>query len=226
MHLPKDYDPNRGEGYPVIYMLDAGSKDKMTAEISRYYHWGEIMPEVIVVGLKNIRRGLDFLPPYYDQEQTSGNGGKLLAHIKDELVPFIDNEFRTSDRRVFAGHSWAGQFLTYTLSQSPETFDAYFISSPAFGNEQRWGTQTFEILEETLRKDLDFPDFIYLSVGGAERASFLSGYYRLAGLLKEQLPATVNFYHEIHEHAVHQSNGAISMPKAMQLYFSATQEVQ
>ena len=31
-------------------MLDAGAADKMTAEIASYYHWGDMMPEVIVIG--------------------------------------------------------------------------------------------------------------------------------------------------------------------------------
>ncbi|HSH67420.1 MAG TPA: alpha/beta hydrolase-fold protein, partial [Bacteroidia bacterium] len=55
VHLPKNYDPGRAEGYPVIYMLDAGSTDKLTAEIANYYNWGYSMPELIVIGIKNVR---------------------------------------------------------------------------------------------------------------------------------------------------------------------------
>ena len=78
VHLPKNYDPDREEGYAVIYMLDAGAKDKLTAEIASYYHWGDLMPELIVIGLKNVDRGPDFLPHYYDREidgeKVPGNG--------------------------------------------------------------------------------------------------------------------------------------------------------
>lgn len=136
VHLPKNYDPDRAEGYPVIYMLDAGSKDKLTAEMAGFYHWGDLMPEVIVIGLENVQRGLDFLPHYYDAEidgeQVFGNGGKLLAYIENELIPYVNNQFNTNGDDVFAGHSWGGQFVTYALSQSPELFDAYFITSPSF----------------------------------------------------------------------------------------------
>ena len=232
VHLPKNYDPDREEGYPVIYMLDAGAADKMTAEIASYYNWGDLMPEVIVIGLKNVRRGLDFLPHYYeaeiDGEQVSGNGGKLLAYIENELIPFTNNRFKTNGDNVFAGHSWGGQFVTYALSQSPNLFDAYFITSPAFGDGEKWSKKTFDALEQTLKQDLDFPDLVYLSVGGDEwpgpltDSVLLPDYYRLTALLRRYLPEEVKLYHEVHDSANHTSNSAISIAKALQLYFATS----
>lgn len=231
VHLPKNYDPDRAEGYPVIYMLDAGSNDKMTAEIAGYYNWGEIMPEVIVIGLKNVGRGLDFAPHYFsverDGEEVVGNGGKLLAYIENELIPFADNQFNTDGDNVFAGHSWGGQFVTYTLSQSPGLFDAYFITSPSFGDDERWSKDTFDRLKQTLGQDLDFPGFIYLSAGeNEERLDRLSDYHRLTALLKQYLPEDVTLHHEVHDSANHTSNGAISMAKALQLYFATNPETE
>ena len=236
VHLPKDYDPDRDEGYPVIYMLDAGAADKMTAEIASYYHWGDLMPELIVIGLKNIRRGRDFLPHYYDVEvdgeQVFGDGGKLLAYIENELIPFTNNRFNTNGNNVFAGHSWAGQYLTYALSQSPGLFDAYFITSPAFGDDGKWSHKTFEALEQTLSEDQDFPDLVYLSMGGdgapgpLSDATMLPDYFRLAALLRRHLPETVKLHHEVHDSANHMSNSAISMTWALQLYFAASQEAE
>jgi len=236
VHLPKNYDPDREEGYPVIYMLDAGAADKMTAEIASYYHWGDLMPEVIVIGLKNVRRGFDFLPHYYeaerDGEQVSGNGGKLLAYIENELIPFADNQFNTNGDNVFAGHSWGGQFLTYALSQSPGLFDAYFITSPAFGDVGEWSDKTFDALEQTLKQDQDFPDLVYLSMGGdgspgpLSDAGLLPEYYRLTALLRRHLPEEVKMYHEVHDSANHTSNSAISIAKALQLHFATSPEVE
>ena len=227
VHLPKNYDPNHEEGYPVIYMLDAGSKDKLTAEIASYYNWGDLMPELIVIGLKNVSRGFDFLPHYYSEEfegkQVEGNGGKLLAYIENELIPFVNTRFNTNGNDVFAGHSWGGQFVTYALSQSPGLFDAYFIASPSFGDDEKWSKKTFEALEQTLKQGQDFPDFIYLSVGGDESPRLQSDYHRLTALIKQYLPEEVEFYHEVPHRANHTSNGAISIPKAMQLHFATSQ---
>ena len=225
VHLPENYDPDREDGYPVIYMLDAGAADKMTAEIAGFYHWGEIMPEVIVIGLKNMSRGPDFLPHYFsvdrDGEQIFGNGDKLLAYIENELIPYVDSRFNTNGDTIFAGHSWGGQFVTYSLSQSPSLFDAYFITSPSFGENERWSKETFDKLRLTFGQDLNFPAFIYLSAGeNEERQDRVSDYHRLAALMKQYLPEGVALHHEVHDGANHTSSNAISIAKALQLYFA------
>jgi|GEM_PF-1195742 len=237
VHLPKSYDPDREDGYPVIYMLDAGAADKLTAETAAFYHWGDLMPELIVISLKNVRRGPDFLPHYYsfennDGEQVFGNGRQLLSYIEEELIPYADRTLNTNGDKVFAGHSWGGQYLTYALSQSPGLFDAYFITSPAFGDDGEWSQKTFDALEQAFEKDQGFPDFIYLSSGGdgapgpLSDAGLLPSYFHLAALLRQHLPEDVKLIHEVHENANHTSNSAISIAKALQLYFAPAPEAE
>ena len=166
---------------------------------------------------------MDFLPHFnsaeQDGKQVFGNGGKFLAFIKDELIPFVSKKFRTNDRRVFAGHSWAGQFAAYALSQSPELFDAYFITSPVF---EEYGDQTFSALERIFKQDLDFPSFIYVSSGSTERPSYRSDFERLNTLFKQQLPKQVKWHSETNEGANHDDNADISIASALKLYFSTT----
>ena len=229
-YLPENYNPDREEGYPILYMLDVPPKIKLTAEIASYYHWGSLMPELIVVGLIDVG-GVDLLPHYYEREtsgrQTPGNGRKLLTYIEEELIPFVDKQFNTNGNNAVSGHSWGGQFVTYALSQSPGLFDAYFITSPAFGDDGKWSTKTFDALEQTLSQDQDVPDLVYLSVGGdgapgaLSDAGLLPEYYRLAALLRQHLPEEVTLVHEVHDNANHTSNSAISIAKALQLYFAA-----
>ena len=232
VHLPENYNSENKEGYPVLYVLDpdfpdndvAAQVDDLVAQAAREYHAAKIMPEAIVVGIKNVRRGIDFLPHYYsvtrDGKQVFGNGGKLLAFIKNELIPFAGKKFRTNGRRVFMGQSWGGQFVAYTLSQSPETFDAFVITSPAIGDA--WSEKTFSALKQTLKQDLDFPDFVYVSVGADEEQDLLADYDHLTTLLKQHLPKQVKLYHEVNEGLNHDNNAQASQPKAMKMYFSAS----
>ncbi len=95
VHLPENYDPENKEGYPVLYMLDAGqgnhdgghTYDEIVAQIAREHYKAKIMPEVIVIGVKNIRRGYDLLPHHTsterDGKQVFGNGDKFLAFIEN-----------------------------------------------------------------------------------------------------------------------------------------------
>ncbi|NKB90298.1 MAG: hypothetical protein GKS06_18990 [Acidobacteria bacterium] len=230
VHLPENYDPASEEGYPVIYALDpdnpeeepSGQYDDAIARAARDYHQAGIMPEAIVIGIRNIRRGLDFLPHYYsgerDGEQIAGNGDKTLAFINDELIPYASEHFRANGQRVFMGHSWSGQFLAYTLSQSPGTFDAYFITSPAFA---RWKDRTFSALEQTLEQGLGLPDFVYVSVGADEEATELEDYESLTSFFEQHLPEEVELHHEVNEGLNHDDNGLMSQPRALKLYFQS-----
>lgn len=223
VYLPENYDPENTQGYPVLYMLDADHHDdEIAAQTARELHNAGTMPEVIVIALKNISRGLDFLPHHttsaeLNGERVYGNGGKLLAYIKNELIPFANNQFKTSDRRLFAGHSWAGQFVAYSLSQFPDLFDGYFITSPSIGE---YGDKTYDDLTRVFKQDLDFPAFVYVSVGSSEEPDLLTDYDRLTAILKQHLPAHTQFQLEVNEGATHDNNGSISVPTAMKLYFS------
>jgi len=216
VHLPKNYNPESKEGYPVFYMLDA---DQETDEIAAQP--ADDLPEVIVIAIHNVRRGMDFLPHHSsnkkDGKQVFGNGGKFLSFIKDELIPLVNTKFRTNGRQFFHGHSWAGQFVMYALSESPELFDGFFITSPSIG---RYGDKTFENLKRVFNQQLDFPAFVYVSVGGNERPRLKTDYDRLTNLLKQHLPAQVKLTYEINEGAIHDNSGSISIPKAMKIYFS------
>jgi len=224
VHLPENYDPGSKEGYPVLYMLDADHEaDEIAARTAGEYHKSKMTPEVIVIAIKNIRRGIDFLPHHtsaeQDGKQVFGNGGKFLSFIENELIPFSSKKFRTNGRRVFIGHSWAGQFMAYTLSLSPELFDGYFITSPSIGE---YGDQTFSDLKLVFKQDLDFPTFVYVSVGGNETPELKADYDRLTAVLKQRLPAQVKLFVEINEGADHENSGDISIPTALKLYFATT----
>lgn len=128
--LPDGYESGN-HSYPVIYMLDgmqnifhaAGTRDVLTRT-------GD-MPPVILVGLKSVNRNLDMTPSRMEGNAQSGNGSKLLAHIRDEVIPFVEQTYRTNDYRVLAGHSLGGLFAAYALFEEPDLFDAEIIMSPA-----------------------------------------------------------------------------------------------
>jgi len=218
VHLPENYNPESKEGYPVFYMLDA---EQETDEIAAQPIANA--PEVIVIAIHNVRRGMDFLPHHTsvkrDEKQVFGNGRKFLSFLKDELMPLVQKKFRTNGQRFFHGHSWAGQYVTYALSEAPELFDAFFITSPSIG---RYGDKTFSNLKRVFKQELDFPAFVYVSVGGNERPRLKTDYDQLTTLLKLHLPSQVKLVYEINEGAIHDNSGGISIPKAMKIYFSIT----
>ena len=57
-----------------------------------------------------------------------------LSFIKNELIPYIRQNYRTKDFSILYGMSNSALFAVYALLESPESFDAYIASSPMIGH--------------------------------------------------------------------------------------------
>lgn len=129
--VPEGYDASRAR-YPVIYLLDGMQNIHQAAGTRDVLVRSGDMPPVILVGLKSVHRSLDMTPSRMKGNAQSGGGAKLLAHLRDEVIPFVDRHYRTNSYRVLAGHSFGGLFCAYALTRAPRLFDAQIIMSPAF----------------------------------------------------------------------------------------------
>lgn len=221
VHLPEQYDPKKAGGYGVIYMLDGGNDDRLTAQTAQKYYNSNLMPEVIVVATRHKQRGYDFTPPYKTVDRmtpvTHGNGANFLKFIETELISEINEKYNTSDHRVFMGNSWGGFFVAYVLSQSPDLFDAFFLYSPALGSDT---DRLFLDLKTTFKKDVKFPRFVYVSVGTEEQEGFKESYRSLTLLFQEYMPDSIKLYFETTINAGHMENPEVSIPKALKYYFN------
>ncbi|MFT7560059.1 MAG: putative alpha/beta superfamily hydrolase [Flavobacteriales bacterium] len=216
IHLPEGYDNTNKNRYSVIYMLDAGNDDTLTATIASQLHTAGIMPKVIVVAIKNIRRGYDFARPYdmsgRGDERRKGNGENFSEFIKRELIPAINKNFKTNDKKIFMGHSAGGAFASYLLSQSPDLFDGFLIFSPAPGDSS---DRLFKDFRENINRDINLPEFIYASVGGDEATQFKRSYQRLTSSLKKHTPSKVKLKFETTDGADHMENPERSISSAL-----------
>jgi predicted alpha/beta superfamily hydrolase len=138
LYLPADYDHSEEE-YPVIYMHDG---QNLFEEWSAFgQEWGvdetldELQAKCIVVGIDN--GGEHRLNEYniYDHPQFGkGEGRQYLEFIKNELKPFIDNNYRTLEDRAstwIVGSSMGGLISLYAALYYPGTFGGAGIFSPS-----------------------------------------------------------------------------------------------
>ena len=130
--VPDDY-ASSGKSYPVFYVLDGDIAFGMAASIARYLQIGDNIPELIVVGIGYGAIGKSAAEKRLrDYGPQQGEGAeKFLNFLNDELIPFIDSEYRTvtSDRTI-NGFSLGGLFALYTLFTKPDAFSRYIVGSP------------------------------------------------------------------------------------------------
>ncbi|WP_206155964.1 alpha/beta hydrolase-fold protein [Chitinophaga fulva] len=170
---PEGYD--NGEAYPVLYLLDGDVHFKYTTALVDYLSNRGRMPPVIIVGIINTDRRRDFTPIHSllfnnkidSSLSTTGGGRKFLEFLQTELVPYIDQHYRTHPFRILAGASLGGLFAVYSKITAPTLFQASIIMSPAFygGNNKVLSDVT-----PFLQKHQDLKERIFFALGHEKKA--------------------------------------------------------
>jgi uncharacterized protein len=133
VYLPSSYG-NSKQRYPVIYTLDGEGTGPVTANAVQFmtgYSAIPQMPEALVVAIPNTDRNRDMPIP-----QAYGKGGeeKFLAFLADELIPAIEQRYRTQPLRILVGHSQGGLFVNYAMSARPTAFQWFLpMDAPLSG---------------------------------------------------------------------------------------------
>ncbi len=201
------YTPWQFEEYPdkkleTIYVFDAQAREYFDLVHSTVQFLGGEEFAFIVVGIespfieeKNQSRNTDFLPKAIDQEtiekygEYSGGANKFLSFVKTEVIPFIDKKYPTLPERVAVGHSNGGTFISYSLLNEPDLFDAYIAISPNYAYDKGQLVKRFEELKPEKIKTEKFV-FISNSNENSENAERWAGWSesnkKVIGILKNE----------------------------------------
>jgi predicted alpha/beta superfamily hydrolase len=201
---------NTPEKWPVVYLLDANWYIGMVTDTVRYMSRCGVSTDAIIVGIgyaeasdpieayweSFVRRDQD-LTPIRDEEveksmeanfkrpAPNGDAGNFLKFIQNELIPFVEKNYRAnSARRVLVGHSYGGLFGLYSLFEAPNLFESMVIGSPTLIYGKRFAFER----EEAFAKDhKQLPVRIYLFVGELEEGmddTTMTDTLRLAAILQ------------------------------------------
>jgi tetratricopeptide (TPR) repeat protein len=120
---------------------------------------------MIIVAIPNTERGRDFTPIFDSKENGADN---FLRFIKDELVPYIDKNYRTQPYRILEAHSLGGLFGIYANENSPELFQASIFISPALtGDKNR--DKVMEEYALYLKKNKQLSRKIFVSIANEDK---------------------------------------------------------
>ena len=136
IRLPEDYERS-DKRYPVLYLLDGDHAFAMATDVVEYLYYGGI-PDLIIVspaygskdgpssGGTNMR-DRDFRFPSPTAPPDAG-GDKYLRFLKEELIPYVDSNFRTTPTdRTLWGYSLGATFGLHALFHEPALFTRYVI---------------------------------------------------------------------------------------------------
>jgi predicted alpha/beta superfamily hydrolase len=197
VNLPRGYEDGE-DRYPVLIVLDGSPFMAIFAQLSQL---DRDIPAFIIAAVPNVDRLRDLSHRNVAGIwPTSGGGNAFLEFLTDELVPWLDDEFRTTGYRVITGNSAAGRYSTFALLKAPETFDAAIARSPTVGTD-------YEMIESLVEKsraaDIQGEHFLFVVYGSHDYPVVTTYAERLVRLLDNRAPSWLRFEREVIDNTGH-----------------------
>jgi uncharacterized protein len=218
--LPKKYSEQDSLHYPVLYVLDGKFSFKSMSSIREVLDLGKEIKDIIIVSIEFscitdadwfASRYNDFPPSRFLQADTlwskimnlpegklkSGGAESFLNTLEKQLIPYINDHYKTTADRGLSGHSLGGLFAGYCLLKKPGLFKKYGINSPSF-----WWNNSELVRNEShyASQHEDLSAKVFFSVGGAEDAMMLAPFNAFTNSIKSRnykgLSMTVKIFEE------------------------------
>jgi len=218
--LPKKYSAQDSLRYPVLYVLDGKFSFTSMSSIRDVLDLGKEVKDIIIVSIDFsgntdedwfVSRYNDFTPSSYLQADTlwskilkipegklkSGGAELFLNTLEKELIPYINDRYKTSADRGLSGHSLGGLFAGYCLLKKPGLFKRYGINSPSlwWNNSELVQNENYYASEHS-----DLSANVFFSVGGSEDAMMLAPFNAFTNSIKNRnykgLSMTVKIFDE------------------------------
>ncbi|MEM6802216.1 MAG: alpha/beta hydrolase-fold protein, partial [Bacteroidota bacterium] len=173
IYTPAGYTWRTNEYFNVIYVFDSQNREFLDYTTSIISFLTGRTKSFIVVGITSpynkeldYARNNDMLPVLETESAKSkygkyaGNAENFLEYLAAEVIPYINENYRTLDHNIAVGHSLGASFILYSLLEKPNLFRNYIAISPNLAYEEdkmRKGLTGFDYAK--IRK----PTYIYLS---------------------------------------------------------------
>ncbi|MFX0092201.1 MAG: alpha/beta hydrolase-fold protein [Candidatus Hodarchaeota archaeon] len=193
LYLPDGYKETQ-DLYPVVYLLNGGyipyllnvtSTVELLASNAR-------APNMIVVGIVDLNHWRDWFP--IKIRNQGGGASNSLKFITEELMPFINKNYRTAPYNILMGASNTGMFTVYSLLTKPEAFDAYIAVSPMLG----WCNEVIhEMANKIFSKNNSLSKFLYMTYGSEDYEQVTASVPEFVKLLEESAPEDLKWKNQV-----------------------------
>lgn len=213
IQLPRDYEANTEKVYPIVIVLDANYLFEPVAGNVDYFGYWEDMPECIVVGVMQGDSRYDDCEYDDTNFMPADQGANFFEFIGLELLPYIDDNYRTAKFVIAVGHDFTANFINYYLFKDPPLFNGYINLSPDLAPmmDERLPTRIPSIESKI---------FYYLATGTDDIPDLMNVATDLDRTLSPLKSDNFVYYFDNFEGATHYSLVARALPSAMEKIFS------
>lgn len=213
IQLPRNYDPEGDVLYPLIVVLDGDYMfEPMIGNTDYHSYWGD-MPKSIVVGV-NQSKTRDSDLAYADESYfpSDDGGSQFFEFIGMELIPYLNDNYLTSNFRIVVGHDQSANFVNYWLFKEKPLFRGYIVFSPDLAPEMA------NRLQERLSTTTE-DTFYYLATADNDVSSLREEILALHTSISAVKNAKLHYRFDDFTDADHYSLVGLGIPKAINEFF-------
>jgi len=216
--LPRGYSQDDDKAYPVIYVFDGDYLFETVAGNVDYYAYWEDIPESIVVGINQVESRSEDLMYSEQNSLPVESGADFFEFVGKELIPFIENNYKTEQFRVAVGHGETANFINYYLVRNNPVFNAYVAVSPDLAADMKG------YLEERLNA-VEEKIFYYLAVSDNDISHIMDDAKALDKTLKSIENSNLLYTFSEYSGPSHYAMPAHAVPKALESIFFVYQPI-
>jgi len=213
IYTPAGYEESNIE-YPTLYITDGAENFFIATAIVNFLSRNQKIPQMTVVGIPNVNRNRDLSPSVIEGTSNPGGGDIFLTFFEDELIPYIDKTYRTSNYRIFFGHSLGGMFANYTMFTRPELFNAFIAASPYLMYDSEYVINEAEFKLDNLS---NFERQLFITLGN--EPAYHESLNKFTSLLEDNTK-TLRWDYQIFNDEDHGSIPVISLLKGLKYIYS------
>ena len=213
IYIPDSYEENEKSTYPVAILLDAEYLFDVYVANAKLFAIRDKAPEQIVVGIFQNQNQERYTDCDYSEDTGLPNAesSQFYGFIRDELLPYLDNNYRTSLFKTIVGNTLTGNFINYFFLEPSPIFNAYISINPSFAPEMH---QKLEAQSQNLFTQY----FYYLSGGDFNTEKRTVGINNVHNLLK--LSENPNFKYHYDDFSNASKTGSIGQSAASAISFT------
>ena len=237
--LPSDYSASDTIRYPVLYVLDG---DYSTSMFQSTLHLFSLVPElqdIIIVTIDGVNtsheqwltsRYYDYTPSSDPQADTaiarfmktpvvpSGGAAAFLQTLEKQMMPWVEQHYKTNADKGLYGHSLGGLFASFCLLQKPSLFRKFSINSPSLWWRQGEMAKQFA---STATPNAAMDARVFLSAGKVEGDFMIKPIDDFDKVIITNFPG-IKMNYKIFEDETHVSVVPVTCTRTLKIFYPRT----
>lgn len=160
IYIPESFKENDKNTYPVAVIFDGDLLFDVYVANSKLFAARDKAPEQIVVGIFQNQNDERYSDCDYSEDTGLPNeeSSKFYGFVRDELLPYLDENYPTSLFKTIVGNTLTANFANYFFLEQTPIFNAYININPSYATDMH---QKLEAQSQSLIT----PYYYYLSGG-------------------------------------------------------------